>query len=156
MARNQTNAAVAADSLSRRLEEKGLQHIDTAEILELFRDPRYEQGLVMFIDARDDDHYAAGHIPGAYQFFHYRPEKYAGSVLPLAQAAQQVVIYCNGGDCEDSEFAAMMLRDMGVPVANLYVYLGGYSDWSTNNLPIEVGERLSGDIRNEQKAHANQ
>lgn len=151
-----TNVPGAASTLTRRLEEKGIQTVDTSQVIQLFRDPRVQEGLVMFIDARSDEHYRAGHIPGAYQFFHYRAEKYLETVLPLAQAAQQIVIYCTGGDCEDSEFAAMMLRDMGVPGANLHVYLGGFADWSTNNLPIEVGERLSGNLRNNEGQDAGQ
>jgi hypothetical protein len=55
------------------LKEKGLRPIFGQEALDLFRDPQYEQDLIVFIDARDDRHYAEGHIPGAYQFDRYYP-----------------------------------------------------------------------------------
>jgi hypothetical protein len=30
----------------------------------------------------DDEHYRAGHIPGAFQLDHYHPENYLAAVLP--------------------------------------------------------------------------
>jgi len=127
-----------------RLQQRGLQTVRSNEVVEIFRDPRYEQGLFVFIDARDDSHYQAGHMPGAWQFNHYRSEQFLPTVLPLSLAAQKVIVYCTGGACEDSEFAAMMLRDGGVPPENLYVYIGGMAEWTRNALPIETGVRGSG------------
>jgi rhodanese-related sulfurtransferase len=147
-----TNALAGADftgALSaavRRLQEHGLQPMGSNAIVQLFQDARYEQGLVVFVDARDDAHYQAGHIPGAWQFDHYRAENYLGKVLPVCLNAQQVVVYCTGGECEDSEFAAIMLRDAGVPRENLFVYAGGITEWTGNKLPIETGARLSGQL----------
>ncbi len=144
------NATVtpALEAALRRLEQHGLQPIASNDVTALFRDPRHEQGLVAFIDARDDAHYQAGHIPGAWQFDHYRAETYLPVVLPVCMNAQQVVIYCNGGACEDSEFAAVMLRDAGVPRTSLFVYAGGITEWKSNGLPVETGARRSGQMLN--------
>jgi len=131
-----------------RLQQRGLQFVASNNVVEWFRDPRYEQGLVVFVDARDDSHYQAGHIPGAWQFDHYRAENFLAAVLPVCLSAQTVVIYCTGGACEDSEFAAVMLRDAGVPRENLFVYVGGVTEWMTNGLPIETGARQSGQLLN--------
>lgn len=139
-----TNTSAAIE----RLQSKGLQHLLTPEAAALYRDPAYQSGTIIFLDARDDADYEAGHIPGAYQLFHYRPEKYLPVVLPISQVAQKIIVYCNGGDCEDSEFAAIMLRDAGVPPDKLRVYLGGFTEWQTNNLPVEIGPRMSGNITN--------
>ena len=136
----------ATSATVQRLRQRGLQLVASNAVVELFRDPRYEQGLVVFIDARDDQHYAAGHIPGAWQFHHYRPENYLPTVLPVCLSALQVVIYCTGGECEDSEFAAIMLRDAGVPGESLFVYPGGITEWTANQFPVEVGARRSGDL----------
>ena len=130
----------------RRLEQRGLQLITSNAVAELFRDLRYEQGLVVLIDARDDQHYQAGHIPGAWQFDHYRAEQYLPTILPLCLNAQKVVVYCNGGACEDSEFAAIMLRDSGVPRENVFVYAGGITEWTTGGWPVETGARRSGQL----------
>ena len=116
------------------------------EVEELIHDPRYEQGLVLLIDARDDSHYQAGHIPGAWQFDHYHPEQYIPSILPACLNAQKVVVYCNGGQCEDSEFSAVMLREAGVPSDNLFVYPGGITEWKASGQPVEIGSRGSREL----------
>jgi len=143
-----SNAAPSSplEAIRQRLQKHGLQLVSSNEVIALFRDPRYEPGLVVFIDARDDQHYAAGHIPGAWQFHHYRPEKYLPDVLPACLTAQQVVVYCGGGDCEDSESASIMLRDAGVRGENLFVYAGGIAEWTNNALPVETGARRSGQL----------
>ena len=142
-----TTAASNLESLAARLKNHGLQLADSNLVANLFRDPRYEQELVVFIDSRADREYLAGHVPGAYQLDHYRFEKYLPAVLPVCQTAEQIVIYCNGGDCEDSEFAAITLRDAGIPATNLLVYAGGLAEWTTNGLPLELGERKSGNFK---------
>jgi len=138
---------LSSDGLLARLKAQGLQPLDGPQTVQLFRDPRYEQELIVFIDARDDRHYHEGHIPGAYQFDHYRPEHYLPTVLPACLNAEQIVVYCNGGNCEDSEFAAMTLKDAGVPLARLSVYAGGMAEWATNGWAVEVGSRKSGNLR---------
>ncbi len=105
----------------------------------LFAESRSPGGKVLFIDARDTDEYRAGHIPGADEFDPYHPEKRIGSVLPRCAAAVQIVVYCTGGDCEDSQSAAILLRDAGTPNAKLFVYVGGITEWKANALPVDSG-----------------
>jgi len=141
---------LAADSgqvLAAELKEKGLQLIDCSRAAQLFHGPRFAQNQVVFIDARDEPRYREGHIPGAYEFDPYRPEKYFDAVLPLCRAAEQIVVYCNGGDCDDSETAAVLLRDIGIANQKLLVFGGGISEWTTNGLPVETGGRSSGNLR---------
>ena len=133
--------------LTSHLRELGLQLVDGHRAVQLFRDPRYQEGTLLFIDARDEEHYREGHIPGAWEFDPYRPEKYFPAVYPRCQAAEQIVVYCSGGDCDDSESAALTLRDVGVATNKLFIYLGGFAEWSTNGLPVELGERNSGKLR---------
>ncbi|MGO8837382.1 MAG: rhodanese-like domain-containing protein [Limisphaerales bacterium] len=146
-----TPAPSPADLLASRLKEQGLQLIDGRRALAFFHDPRFQQGRVVFVDARDEAHYRKGHIPGAYEFDPYYPEKYFSTVLPPCQAAEQIVIYCNGGDCDDSEFAAITLRDVGIAVNKLLVYDGGIMEWATNGLPVETGARNGGALRSADK-----
>lgn len=129
---------------AQRLAQQGLQLIRGSQVMELHRDPRSAVGGIVFVDARNGEHYAAGHIPGAWQFDHYHADRYLPAVLPVCLRAELVVVYCTGGDCEDSEFAAIMLRDAGVPRERLFVYLGGITEWTTNALPVETGERGGG------------
>ena len=141
---NQTQGGEAAA----RLREKGLQVVDYDRALALFHDPQYEQGLIVFIDARNDEEFKKGHIPGAYLFDRIYAEKYLGVVLPACTVAQQIVVYCHGGDqCELSEFAAEFLRTAGVPNQKLFIYTGGINEWEAHHLPIETGERKSGQFR---------
>jgi rhodanese-related sulfurtransferase len=139
-----TGSQNSFEATLRRLEQHGLQPMAGNAVVELFHDLRYEQGLVILVDARDDAHYQAGHIPGAWQFDHYHPEQYLPAVLPVCLNAQKVVVYCTGGACEDSEFAAIMLREAGVPRDSLFVYTGGITEWMTNGQPLESGARGSG------------
>ena len=137
-----------AGSLAARLREQGLQPVGNRQAEELFHDPRYHSGGIAFIDARDERHYREGHIPGACEFDPYYPEKYFAAVLPVCQAAKQIVVYCNGGDCDDSENAALLLRDIGIENRKLFIYTGGMPEWLTNGMPVEVGGRNSGILRN--------
>lgn len=145
--RTGTNDVSSHELLAARLRQKGISLVDSNEVIQLFHDPRCQQNLVLFVDAREDEHYQKGHIPGAYQLDYYRPENYIATLLPLCQLAEQIVVYCNGGNCDDSEFAATFLLSAGVPKEKLDVYGGGLSEWQTNRLPIEIGQRLSGQIR---------
>src|SRR5437762_6416107 len=142
-----TAAHTALEVVAARLKEKGLQPIDGREAIQLFRDPQYEQELIVFVDARDDRHYREGHIPGAYQFDRYYPEKHLPTVLPACLNAAKIVVYCTGGNCEDSEFAALALKESGVPQERLFVYAGGMSEWAANGLPVELAGRKSGNTR---------
>ena len=137
-----------AQFLAAQMKEKGLQLMDGRQALRYFHDPRFKQDMIVFIDARDEENYQKGHIPGAYEFDPYHPEKYFATVLPVCQKAEQVVVYCNGGDCDDSESAALLLRDVGIPNQKLFVYGGGITEWKTNSLPVETGARNSGNLRN--------
>lgn len=147
----QTNAPVSntgalPDLTGGHLESLGLQLADHELAARLFRDPRRDQELIVFVDARDETHYLAGHIPGAYPFDRYRLENYLPSLLPVCQTAEAIVVYCSGGNCEDSEFAALTLRDAGVGIGKLFVYSGGITEWQNKGLPLETGTRNSGTL----------
>jgi rhodanese-related sulfurtransferase len=142
-----TNSPV--ELLSARFQAEGLQLADSNRVVQFFHDPRREQEGVIFIDARDEEHYQVGHIPGAYHFDRFHPESYLTNVLQVCLTAQEIVFYCNGGECDDSEHAAIMLRDsIGIPKEKLFVYGGGMTEWATNGLPIELGPRNSGQLTN--------
>ena len=52
----------------------------------------YAYEAYVFIDARDDDHYSQGHIPGAHQFDHYRADRYQEAML-------QIIPHVHGDRC---------------------------------------------------------
>ena len=124
--------------------KRGLPLIDRERTLELFRDPRRTEGLILFVDARAPEPYARGHIPGAYPLDHYRLELYVTDLIGVAHLAQEIVVYCNGGDCEDSDLAASDLQQLGVPASKISIYAGGFDEWQRSKLPVETGVRGSG------------
>jgi rhodanese-related sulfurtransferase len=136
--------ATETNAVFLRLRARGLQPLPHPDVVALFRDPKRAQELFIFVDVRNDAHYAAGHIPGAHHFDYYRPQDGLAAVLAACGTAEKIVVYCNGGDCEDSELAAALLGQGGVPRERLFVYPGGFAEWSTNNLPVELGARSSG------------
>lgn len=141
----------AAAQTVARLAAKGLKVVSLQEAEQLYRDPRFAQGLIVFLDARNDAHYEAGHIPGAYQFDHYHAPRFLPTVLPVCSVAEVVLVYCQGGECEDSEFAAITLRDIGVKAEKIVVFAGGFHEWEARALPLEAGARNSGNLQKAQK-----
>lgn len=136
--------AVAA--VIERLTEKGIQVKPHDGVVQLYESPEYEDGAYVFVDARNEDHYRAGHIPGAYQFDHFHMERYIQEVVPVCQTAIEVVVYCYGKDCTDSEITAQHLINLGVDPSMLSVYVGGIQTWCEKGMPVEKGERGSGEI----------
>jgi rhodanese-related sulfurtransferase len=129
----------AAIASAARLTRRGFAVIALARGQELFRDARRAEGRIVFVDARDDRSFQAGRIPGAIQLDHYRLERHAAAVLAACLPAEQVVVYCHGGNCEDSELAAGDLRDLGVPAAKILIFAGGFEEWRRAGLPTEAG-----------------
>lgn len=140
-----TNTVPAEENVAARLKEKGLQPLNSAEARQRFDDPRYQQGLIIFIDVRNAQEYEEAHIPGAYHFDYYYPGNEIGQVVAACQPAQQIVVYCGGGKCDASENAALMLRDRAkIPGTKLFVYTGGTTEWKEKRFPMEAGGRNSG------------
>jgi len=129
------------------LEQDGVKTADAKSAVLFFNDARREMGLIVFVDARDDQHYAEGHIPGAYQLDRFYPERYLTDLLPVCAVAETVVVYCNGGDCEDSVFAARLLLGAGVAAGRLRVFTGGVKEWIALGQPMEPGARNSREVK---------
>ncbi|MCH8851699.1 MAG: rhodanese-like domain-containing protein [Planctomycetes bacterium] len=112
-----------------QLPQHGFNVVSLPEALEYYS--RGESSIV-FIDARDDAHYAQCHIPSAIQFDYYRPDEYIDNVRDFAADAEIVIIYCNGGECEDSIQAARYLIEEiedPLPFEIVYVFEGGIQEW---------------------------
>jgi 3-mercaptopyruvate sulfurtransferase SseA len=57
------------------------------------------------------------------------------------QEAGYVIIYCAGGDCEDSIFLATdLVYRYGIEKEVLYIYEGGMEEWEGLGHPIATGE----------------
>lgn len=122
---------------------KHLEHpykeISLDEVLAVMKDPQTARGLNVFVDARKEDDFAEGHIPGAVRCFPYEVEKCINKVLDRTNGADKVIVYCGGGDCEDSIFMCRELVNAGVPSEAIHLYAGGWKEWSARNEPVQSG-----------------
>jgi len=101
------------------------------------------QGRVRFLDARRSGDYAEGHIPGAWCVPIWESDIEARITIfeATAQPATRdpLVIYCSGGDCEDSHMLASRLLKLGY--RNLLIYRAGYPDWLSQGRSTKQGEQ---------------
>jgi rhodanese-related sulfurtransferase len=97
----------------------------------------------LFLDARRTSVYEQGHIPGARPFSVWESdidEKVNKLFAERSDPRDQnlpIVIYCSGGDCEDSHMLARKL--WGIQFNNVYVYKDGFPDWQKRGLPVHTG-----------------
>jgi rhodanese-related sulfurtransferase len=94
-----------------------------------------------FLDARRTSVYAEGHVPGARPFSVWESDidaKVQAFFQEGRDQSQPIVVYCSGGDCEDSHTLAQKLYFVGFD--NVLVYKDGFPDWQKRNLPIVTGE----------------
>ena len=115
------------------------KEISLDEVLAVMKDPQTARGLNVSVDGRSEDDFAEGHIPGAIRCFPYEIEKCIDKVLARANGADKVIVYCGGGDCEDSIFMCRELVDAGVPSEAIHLYAGGWKEWSARNEPMKSG-----------------
>ena len=105
----------------------------------LHEEPETLDGLNVFIDARNDHDYEDGHIPGAVQCDPHNVAQYWDNVEPLVQGAMKILVYCGGGDCDDSIFMCRELQNQDIPHEAIYLYEGGWEEWTAKGGPVETG-----------------
>jgi rhodanese-related sulfurtransferase len=120
-------------------ELQGFHVVDLERAVEMFQDLRTENGTYVFVDARADEPYTAGHIPGAVQCDYYRIDYYFPDVMQVAANAEKIVVYCNGGDCEDSLYVCGELLKADIPRAHILLFKGGWQEWTKGGMPVETG-----------------
>jgi rhodanese-related sulfurtransferase len=85
---------------------------------------------VLVVDARRTKDYEQGHVAGARNISPWEGDadaKITALVSEGRDGALPVVVYCSGGDCEDSHMLAQRL--FGGGFNNLLVYKDGWPDW---------------------------
>ncbi len=100
----------------------------------------YARGA-LFLDARRSKDFSQGHIDGARSFPVWEAEIVRERVESLVaegrDPALPVVLYCSGGDCEDSHMLAQTL--FGAGFENLLVYRDGFPDWVERGGAVRTG-----------------
>lgn len=130
---------VTTDSAPTDHPDHEFQEVSFAEAVEIFKDPNTRLGVNVFVDARSGDDYEAGHIPGAILADHSRLEDYIDVVLDFAEGADKMIVYCNGGNCEDSVFLCAELLDFEIQWENIFLFADGWKAWTDGNMPVETG-----------------
>ena len=92
-----------------------------------------------FVDVREGDEFAAGHIPGARHsprgFLEVRADREHPKRDPwFDDRDRKLILYCGGGN--RSALAAHSLGEMGFTRA--VSMAGGWAAWSAKNLPTET------------------
>lgn len=95
----------------------------------------------LFLDARRTKDFAQGHVAGSRSFPVWESEVVKERVEALVAEGREgnlpVVLYCSGGDCEDSHMLAQTL--FGAGFENLLVYRDGFPDWVARGGAVAAG-----------------
>ena len=97
---------------------------------------------VLFLDARRSSVYKDGHIQGARSFPVWESDIDARVKALFEEGRDQrapIVVYCSGGDCEDSHMLSEKPYFVGFD--NALVYKGGFPDWQKRGLPASKGDQ---------------
>lgn len=89
------------------------------------------------IDARTAGEYEEGHVPGAVLLDYYEMGSYLQEVLSGLSMDEEIIFYCAGPECKDSELLARELYMMGF--TKLLVFRGGWEEWEAAGLAVERG-----------------
>jgi len=92
---------------------------------------------VIFVDARDKWEFAESHIKGAINIPQYSFEPNITDLSTLSKD-KIIIVYCSADDCSMSKRLTEQLLNLGYNKA--YVYLGGITEWTDAQLPIETSE----------------
>jgi rhodanese-related sulfurtransferase len=100
-----------------------LQVLNVAELLR-----RVEAGDIILLDARPEEEYRAGHLPGA------RPMPLAKltRALKMLPKNRELMVYCRGPYCVFSDEAVTLLRRKGFRAQRLRL---GFPDWQALHHP---------------------
>ena len=95
----------------------------------------FDEGEVLFVDARSQKDYGNGHIPGAISLPVGQFKERIGSFLNRYPLEQPIVTYCSGRTCEDSHDLARFLSDIGF--TNVRIFIDGFQGWEAEGYPVE-------------------
>jgi rhodanese-related sulfurtransferase len=87
------------------------------------------QGQVLWIDARIQEQYDAGHIPGALLLNEQHFEEQLFTYLDILQTnTKPIILYCGAARCDASRKILERLKQT-LPVENAFVLKGGWNAW---------------------------
>jgi len=123
--------------LSKTLEQADNIELDTDEpvllTISLEQAKDFYEENILFLDARDEAYYNKGHIKGALKNIFFMELLF--NIESRQSKNKPLVVYCGDPGCGDSEDLAFNLQDAGF--TKLYVFKGGWLEWSAANYPSE-------------------
>lgn len=98
---------------------------------DVYTDLQNNSAVIMVIDARTQEAYSKGHVPGAVNL----PWRNIDSASTAAMPRDKVLVtYCDGIQCNASTKAAMRLAALGFRVKEM---LDGIQGWKREGHPVE-------------------
>jgi len=95
----------------------------------------FDKGDAIFVDARSQNDYENGHIPGAVSLPVAQFEAEIAFFLNRFPPGQPIVTYCSGRTCKDSHDLAQVLSDVGF--TNVRIFIDGFPGWEAEGYPID-------------------
>jgi rhodanese-related sulfurtransferase/predicted transcriptional regulator len=102
-----------------------LEPVEAEDLLERIKD-----GLVIVLDVRPADEYAAGHVPGSVNV----PMKELEKQIKKLDNKKEIIAYCRGPYCVLSYDTVALLRNKGFKARRLK---DGMPEWKRAGLPVE-------------------
>ncbi len=134
------DASGQAESDTKSGIDNPLPNVTLDEMVDFYLSEDYGLGTVLFVDARDDAHFAEAHIPGALHIDRYDSDQYFDKVRDAILVADKIVVYCGGGECEDSIYlASELVMDRDIDRDKVLVFEGGIAEWLDDGLEVEEG-----------------
>jgi 3-mercaptopyruvate sulfurtransferase SseA len=121
-------------SLKERVEatRESLPRISIDEASEAFM-----RGDVLFVDARDQSAFEAGHIPRAMNLPWEEAQYDDSLIVQTVPREMPVITYCDGSDCESSILLGGVMAGLGYE--DVRVFFGGWVEWEEAGFPVEEG-----------------
>jgi rhodanese-related sulfurtransferase len=106
-------------------------HITVAQAKSLFD----RQG--QFVDSRKREDYEAGHVKGAMRMELADFKEGIPAVVEFMVKDKEVIVYCIGGHCDESEAVGKQLNLLGF--TKVYILHDGFPGWRDAGHPVETG-----------------
>lgn len=93
----------------------------------------------IILDARGEEEFRIGHIPGAFSFPVSKFETFFKERGAFLMTGKTIITYCSGKDCKDSAILALKLKQKGVK--DVLLFSGGISEWIEKENETEASDR---------------
>lgn len=110
-----------------------LDQVNDIDVMDL-----YLRSTALFIDARSEDEFSAGHIPRAVNLPLREIDDLISGFLSEWSLETRLVLYCSGPDCHDSHDLAKILKEYGYQFVTVYSH--GFDHWKKAGRPVETAE----------------